>query len=285
MAEQRAGRSAGDYVVVGPLARVVGDGDEGLAGADQLRGRTAERHERFAHRRYEHEIHSGGGQRMNGMCVEQITADGDHKVPTVVGDVDAQLRPTRRLDVLDNGPIGRRVLVVCERPVVTADPRDGGVASMPWRSVVLVVITAGDEKPRALWPAYPVAQFMSERLGDAQLWYHDDGRASRGGACDEPGPATRKAGRRMARMACPLRPNKNSATRCSRSHCSRWPRRSQVVTKAVGLGVSTRLGGRAYGDGRQSRSCVGFDSVVWCREVEALQHYRVDRDDEARARH
>ncbi|GAA3857494.1 hypothetical protein GCM10022380_88540 [Amycolatopsis tucumanensis] len=90
MPEQGPGRAAGDRVAgLGPVGRVVGHGDECLAGADEVRGGPAEGYEGFAHRRYEDQVRSGFGEGVHRVRVEQVPADRDHHVPPVGRDVHA----------------------------------------------------------------------------------------------------------------------------------------------------------------------------------------------------
>ena len=125
VAEERAGRllAVVGVVGVGPVGGIVSYGDKGLSRADQLGDGTTERGERFAHRRGQHQVRAGFGEGVYRVRVEQVATHGDHEVPTVGRDVDPELRPSERRDVLDDGPVRGGVLVVDERRRVAADPR------------------------------------------------------------------------------------------------------------------------------------------------------------------
>lgn len=77
------------------------------------------------------------------------------------------------------------MLVVRQRPVVSPDPGDRGVAP-PNRRTVGVVVAAGDQESRAVGAADPVLQLCGQRLGDAQLGQHHDGGTRVSGEADEP---------------------------------------------------------------------------------------------------
>ncbi len=90
---------------------------------------TGERGQALAHRRDEHHVGADLGQGVHGLRVQQIPADGEDQVPSFGGDVHPQLGPPVGLEVLPDRLFRRRMLVVSQRAVVTADPSQGGVAA------------------------------------------------------------------------------------------------------------------------------------------------------------
>jgi len=98
---------AGDALGTGPVARVVGNSHKGLGGRDELRNGPAEGHQRLTHGGNQDQVGANFGERMHCMRIEQVTADGGHKVISVSADVHPQFRPALRLNILRHGPISR----------------------------------------------------------------------------------------------------------------------------------------------------------------------------------
>jgi hypothetical protein len=120
---------------------------------------------------------------MDGVPVEQVTADEDHRVPPVGPDVDADLGVGVGVDALGHGPIGRTELVVDQGVGQATDPGEGPVTA---GSIGLwCVDAAGDQHVGPSGVGDPVAEALGQGWGEGQFGQDHDGRALVHGGADQ----------------------------------------------------------------------------------------------------